>query len=81
MARIKNLDKKDVALAIIALLLMVSTPTAILPFVSAAAATTGIGVVAFWVSYTIWAGLCLYESITDPTGAFISCTIGYIAVL
>jgi len=72
----------DIALAILALATLVLMPTIILPLASAAAATTGIGLVAFWASYAWWAGSCLYYSATGKaTDAFISCTIGFIPVL
>jgi len=68
------------AVTLAAIILMATFP--IIPMlVAAAAAETGIGLVAFAVAYSFWAGSCLYEAYThNIEAAEIDCIIGFIPV-
>ncbi len=76
--------RRDLAIAGLALAIILLMPTIIMPLVAAAAAETGIGLVAFGgVAYAIWASTCLYDAYTHDIGgaAKLDCTLGLIGVL
>ncbi len=79
---IKKEMRRDMVIAGLALAVILLMPTTIMPLIAAAAAETGIGLVAFAVAYAFWAGSCLYNAYNhNITGAEIDCVIGFIPVL
>jgi hypothetical protein len=79
-ARVVSREIKMAAVALATIILMATFP--IIPMlVAAAAAETGIGVVAFFVAYSFWAGSCLYDAYAHNTqDVIMACVIGFIPV-
>ncbi len=74
--------RRDMAIAGLALAVILLMPTIVIPLAAAAAAETGVGLIAFGIAYGFWAGSCLYSASThSTTDVLIDCVVGFIPVL